>query len=285
VWIFFFAEASHRYTVEAGPDVRRALPPASLEGDLQVVNNPRDRGQLDIQAGPLHVLVRQGEGGFISEAALDLDGNGIDPHEVIAVGPQARGSFVDLLDAAGLDPARAIVTQTFIERGTGPLHAVLRVEGEYRYGRDDNRAAPFVTRIHAYAGRSYLRVLHTFVYTGVPDKHRVEPGEFPHVATQKDSLTKGDPSDPGWMEPEDRISGAGLALSLKLGPTRTVTTALDNGRWWDAAAGSRTTRVDASGAAVSITQTGPRGEHAGPAPESGGARRQDGFTAALTSAG
>lgn len=285
VWIFFFAEAADRYTVEAGRDVRRTLPVAALDGDLQVVNNPRDRGQLDIQAGPMHLLVRQGEGGFLSEAAFDLDGKGIDEGDVVAVGPQARGSFVDLLDAAGLDPARAIVKQTFIERGTGPLHAVLRVEGEYRYGRGDNDAAPFVTRIHAYAGRSYVRVLHTFVYTGVPDRHRVEPGEFPHVATQKDALTKGDPQDPGWMQPEDQIAGAGLALSLKLGPTRTLTTSLGEGAWWDASGRTRVARTALGATTASVTQLGPRGEHAGPPPESPNDRRQGGFSATLTAGG
>jgi hypothetical protein len=285
VWVFFFAGTSDRYTVEAGRDVRRTLPVAALDGDLLVVNNPRDRGQLDIQAGPMHLLVSQGEGGFLSEAAFDLDGKGIDESDVVAVGPQARGSFVDLLDAAGLDPARAIVKQTFIERGTGPLHAVLRVEGEYRYGRDDNNAAPFVTRIHAYAGRSYVRVLHTFVYTGVPDRHRAEPGEFPHVATQKDSLTKGDPKDAGWMQPEDQIAGAGLALSLKLRPTRTLTTSLGEGAWWDAGGRARIARTEVGAAPVSVTQLGPKGENAGPPPESPNDRRQGGFSATLTAGG
>ncbi|MCU0255147.1 MAG: hypothetical protein MUF60_00235 [Vicinamibacterales bacterium] len=285
VWVFFFAGTSDRYTVEAGRDVRRTLPVAALDGDLLVVNNPRDRGQLDIQAGPMHLLVSQGEGGFLSEAAFDLDGKGIDESDVVAVGPQARGSFVDLLDAAGLDPARAVVHQTFIERGTGPLHAVLRVEGEYRYGRDDNNAAPFVTRIHAYAGRSYVRVLHTFVYTGVPDRHRAEPGEFPHVATQKDSLTKGDPKDAGWMQPEDQIAGAGLALSLKLRPTRTLTTSLGEGAWWDAGGRARIARTEVGAAPVSVTQLGPKGENAGPPPESPNDRRQGGFSATLTAGG
>lgn len=282
VWIFFFAGTADRYTVEAGRDVRRTLPAASLDGDLLVVNNPRDRGQLDVRTGPLHLLVRQGETGFLSEASLDLDGNGLDERDVIAVGPQARGSFLDLLDAAGLDPARAIVTHTAIERGTGPLHAVLRVEGEYRYGRDDNHAAPFVTRIHAYAGRTYVRVLHTFVYTGVPDRHRADPGEFPHVATQKDALTTGDPNDPGWMQPEDQIAGAGLALSLRLGPARTITTALGDGAWWDTSGSTRTVRTDLVAPSVSLTQLGPRGERAGPPPESPGDRRQAGFSATLT---
>ena len=52
-----------------------------------------------------------------------------------------------------MDASRATVRQTFIERGSGPLHAILRVEGDYRYTRADNNAAPFVMRIHAWAGQ------------------------------------------------------------------------------------------------------------------------------------
>ena len=117
-------------------------------------------------------------------------GDGFDAEDIVAKGSEQRGSFVDLLDDAGPDHSRAVVEQTYIERGSGPLHAILRVEGRYEYERDDNPPAPFVTRIHAYADRSYLRVLHTFVYTGVPDKHRPLEGEYAHLATQGEHCSR-----------------------------------------------------------------------------------------------
>lgn len=57
----------------------------SLHPDLQVVNSQRDRGSLEFTAGRLHVTVKQGDGGFISEAALDVEGDGFEEDDVIAV--------------------------------------------------------------------------------------------------------------------------------------------------------------------------------------------------------
>lgn len=275
-WVFFFAGAANRYTLEFGEDVRRTLP---VDAGLQVVNNPRDNGQVDIVAGRLHATVSQGPGGFLSHVSLDLKGDGFDASAVIATGPQLHGSFVDLLDDAGLDAARATVRQTYIERGSGPLHTIVRVEGEYRYGRDDNAAAPFVTRIHSYADRTYLRVVHTFIYTGVPDKHVPDAGEFPHIATQASALTKGNPADPGWMQPQDRIAAVGLGLNLRLGAATRVRTSLSGGRWWQPTQ-SRTLDLDVRGhGPVSVTQLGPGSDVATLAGDSSAERRRDGFRA------
>jgi hypothetical protein len=275
-WVFFFADRGARYTLEFGPDVRPGPRP---DAALQVLNNPRDRGQVDIVAGRMHAVVSQGPGGFLHEVALDLEGDGFEEDDIIAVGPQARGAFVDLLDDAGLDPAKATVRQTYIERGSGPLHVIVRVEGEYRYGREDNSPAPFVTRIHAYAGKPYLRVLHSFVYTGVPDKHAPFTGEFPHIATQARELTNGNPGDPGWTEPDDRIAGIGLGLGLRLRGTTRVRTPLRRGRWWEAAGTRLVERTPANGHAVAVIQTGPGTDPASPAGESGPDARRDGFQA------
>src|SRR5690606_23310524 len=111
----------------------------------------------------------------------------------------------------------------------------------YRYARPDNNAAPFVMRIHAYAGRPYVRVLHTFVYTGVPDKHRPAEGEYAHIATQADHIITPGGDDAGWSQPNDRIGAAGLALDLKLDPSRRATAGWREGRWWTG--GRRETRV------------------------------------------
>ena len=190
IWVFFFADEGDRYVLEYGADVRHTLPRHGLE----IVNNQRAGGLLEATAGPLRFVVQQGETGFLQSVQLDLDGNGFDAGDVIALGPAGRGSFVDLLDDAGVDASRAFIRQTFIERGSGPLHAVLRVEGEYRYARSDNAAAPFVMRIHAYADRPYIKVLHTLIYTGVPDKHRPQAGDYPHVATSSSRRTRPTPA-------------------------------------------------------------------------------------------
>jgi hypothetical protein len=216
VWVFFFAGEADRYTLAYGPAVRRARPAQPLA----TLNNPRVNGLAELTTGPLRVIVRQGDTGFLTSVQLDLDGDGFTDGDEIAAGPAARGSFADLLDDAGVDASKATILRTTIERGTGPLTAVLRVDGEYRYGRADNQAAPFVTRIHTYAGRTYIRVLHTWVYTGTPDHHRPQEGDYPHVATQSERLIATDKTDTGWVRPNDRLQSLGLALTLKLGAGR-----------------------------------------------------------------
>lgn len=277
IWVFFFAEAGDQYTVEYGPNVRRQAPARRLE----FVNQTRPGGLAEITTGPLRLIVRQGDGGFLSNAYLDLDRNGFDDGDLIATGPGARGSFADLLDDAGIDASKARVIRTFIDRGSGPLHVILRVEGEYRYGRDDNNAAPFVTRIHAYADRPYVRVLHTFVYTGVPDKHRVQAGDYPHVATQGRDLIVNDPTDKGWTQPNDRLNGLGLGLRLELGSATHIRTALAEGSWWSPGA-SRAIAGDTGREVVTVAQTGPKPDRMPPVPVPTPTSRLTGFTAEVS---
>ena len=53
------------------------------------------------------------------------------------------GRLLDLLDELGIDSSKAIIHRTVRERGSGPLHAILRLEGEYMYSRKDNRPCQF----------------------------------------------------------------------------------------------------------------------------------------------
>ena len=109
--------------------------------------------------------ILKGKGGFIDNVLFDLDGNGFDEADKIATSVNGRGSFLDLLDAQGIDASTAIVNRTVREKGSGPLHSIIRIEGEYSYSREDNRNSPFIIRVHAYAGKSYIKVLHTMTYT------------------------------------------------------------------------------------------------------------------------
>ncbi len=278
IWVFFFAEASDEYVVEYGPRIRQAGPPPQR---VTVINNQGERGFAEVTTGPLRFLVRKGEGGFLHRVQLDMEGNGFDESDVIAEGPPGRGSFLDLLDDAGVDPSRAVITRTVVEKGSGPLHVVLRVEGEYRYARADNPAAPFVMRIHAYAGKPYIRVLHTFVYTGIPDKHQPVEGEHAHVATQGEKIRREEPGDPGWTQPNDRIAAVGLALDVKLSPRRRMRTSFREGRWWQDGARREIAREISGVRTLSLLQSGPKPTRLPPVPESTPDRRVEGFFAHL----
>ncbi|MFP4229442.1 MAG: hypothetical protein ACLFTE_11540, partial [Salinivenus sp.] len=285
IWVFFFADHGDRYQLEYGADVERA----PVTGDrIEFVNNQRSTGFAQITTGPLRFRVnKQSEGGFVDEVQFDREGDGFDADDVVATGPEGRGSYLDLLDTVGLDSSRATVTQTFKEKGSGPLHAVLRIEGTYAYGRDDNNAAPFVTRIHAYAGRPTFRVLHTFTYTGEPDQRPPIEGQHAAIATDGENIVNEDSlaGDPRWTQPEDRIAGAGLALDYQFEDAPTVRTAYRTGDWWAPGPSQSYERPATDAGEWSVVQTGPDSSHVPPIPSSSPTERIDGFSARIQSGG
>lgn len=230
IWVFFFTQNTSEYKLEYGSDVSRSH---TFENQIAVTNNQREGGFVQVDTGPLRFQINQGEGGFFDKVELDVDENGFDSTDVIATGDKARSSFLDILDDAGVDPSTAVIRRTFKEKGSGPLHAIIRVEGEYRYEREDNNASPFVIRMHAYAGKSYVRVLHTLTYTGDPDKHKKVEGEYAAIATEDGQIIDQEKlkGDPGWIQPNDRIAATGLSLTYNLSDERNYTTAYFDGSW------------------------------------------------------
>ena len=118
----------------------------------------------------LRVVVRQGGRRFPSAAYLDLDRNGIDD-----------GDLLSRPDSQPVAPLRICWTMRASTRRRPPSiahssirararsHAILRVEGEYAHGRGDNSKGAVRHRsIHAYAGKSYLRVLTRLSSTASP---------------------------------------------------------------------------------------------------------------------
>lgn len=264
VWVFFFTEDGSDYTVEYGENIRNAR---DYDQTLTIKNNQRVNGEVTVNTGPLRFVVNKGTGGgffnapagsgFMDKVELDLDGDGFDDDDVIAMGEEGRSSFLDLLDQRGIDRSTAVVQRTVKELGTGPLHAIIRVEGEYKYNRKDNNTAPFITRIHAYAGKSYVKVQHTFVYTGEPDMHKKQDGEYEAIATSNGKLV--DPSkfanDTGFMKPQDQIAATGLSLTYNMSDNKTVSTAVFEDKWYEASS-KRIVQNLLNGDAF-IMQTGP----------------------------
>jgi hypothetical protein len=285
IWVFFFADRGDSYQVEYGPDVERAPYTGTR---VQFINNQRSYGSAEITTGPLRLQVDKEEaGGFLDRVFLDTAGDGFGENDVLATAPEGRGSFLDLLDAAGVDSSRAVVTQTYKEKGSGPLHAILRVEGEYRYGRDDNNPAPFVTRIHAYAGKPYVRVLHTITYTGDPDQHPPLDGEHALIATDAEGIVNEDRlvGDERWTQPNDRIAGMGLALNYALGGPLTYRTGHRTGDWWAPSAPQiHEGEVDAA-TRLAVVQQGPAPSRIPPVPNSSPDERIDGFSAQVVADG
>lgn len=230
IWVFFFSENSNNYSLEFGKDVVRK----EFAGERVVVeNNQRPYGRVKVNTGPLQFIINRLGGGFLDKVVLDTDRNGFDKEDLIGESSKTRGNFLDILDQAGIDSSKVKITNTVLEKGSGPLHAIIRIEGNYLYSRKDNNTSPFVLRIHAYAGKSYIRVLHTIIYTGDPDMHKKSDGEYASIATQNKKLVDEASllHDKGWMIPNDQIAGAGLELKYYLSGAKKVKTGYFDGTW------------------------------------------------------
>jgi hypothetical protein len=278
VWVFFFATEDDSYQLEYGEGVSRA----PLAGPtIKFKNSQRSglRGFAEIDTGPLSFKVAKGVSGFMESVHLDVADDDVQQKDTIATSPQGRGSFLDMLDDAGIDPSKAVITRTVREKGSGPLHAILRIEGHYEYERADNPASPFIIRIHAYAGKSYVRVFHTMTYTGEPDKHKERPGAHPAIATGDSDvwITEDRSEDEGWLEPNDRIESTGLSMHYRFEGTPTYRAAYHQGKWYEPGEVAIASGSIPEQGILSIFQTGPKPTRVPPLPNSDGEKRIDGF--------
>jgi hypothetical protein len=230
VWVFFFSEKSSNYILEYGEHVSPMQPKEKIISS----NNMRPRGGIDVNTGPLSFRINKMGNGFLDVVYLDLNSDGqFSENELISSAQKnKRGTFLDIMDAAGIDASNATINQVFREKGSGPLHVIFKVEGTYSYNQKDNNSAPFELKIHAYAGKSYIKILHTLTYTGVPDKHKKQLGEHSNIATQnKKIISEATSDDIGWTEPNDQISGCGLNLVYHLDSNQQVLIPFYDGDW------------------------------------------------------
>lgn len=160
------------------------------------------------------------------------------------------------------------------------MHVIFRVEGTYVYHRNDNNLSPFTITIHAYAGKSYIKMLHTLTYTGVPDKHGILPGEHYNIATQGENILSEETADnPGWTQPNDRIAACGLSLRYHLNDETKVIAPLYIGEWYDRNPKEKLFNFKTWNDQISILQNGP--EHAPQGPTSSPQERIKGFNAKI----
>jgi len=281
IWVFFFCEDDDQYILEYGPGVRK-MP---IEGPKIKIKNAQRSGQTSmVNTGPLQFSISKKQGGFIDDVLYDVDENGFDESDTIAVSAEGRGSFLDILDSLGLDESTATVHRTVRERGSGPLHAIMRLEGEYVYSRADNRTSPFVIRIHLYAGKSYIRVFHTLTYTGVPDKHTPLVGEHANIALTADSELIDDSAtlDSAWMKPNDQIAATGLCLKYNFDTEVSYRCGYRNGTWSDPTTAEVFRSQEPTVQTLSVVQKGPKADRIPPVPNSTGEERISGFEALIT---
>ncbi|MEB8329786.1 hypothetical protein OO009_10490 [Flavobacteriaceae bacterium KMM 6897] len=257
VWVFFFSEEGTEYILEYGD----SIVPIRTEEKIVSANNMRPQGGISVNTGPLSFSIHKMGNGFLDEVYLDSNKNGeFEESEIIGSSPEKnRGTFLDLLDDAGIDASKAVINEVFREKGSGPMHNIFRIEGTYTYSREDNNLSPFTMYLHAYAGKSYIKVMHTLTYTGVPDKHKIQEGQHYNIATQNKNILSEDTADDiGWTHPNDEIAASGIQLKYHLNENVNVAIPINEGNWQDDDAKAIIEEVSLNNQkAVQLLQQGP----------------------------
>lgn len=279
IWVFFFTNDSKSYTIEYGDKVVRK----PYDGPtVTTANNQRSNGFVEITTGKIKIIINKGEGGFLHKVYFDLEGDGYNEDDLIALNDDDRGSFLDILDDLGIDESKAIIHRMIKEKGSGPLHSILRLEGEYLYSREDNNNSPFITRIHSYAGKSYLKILHTIVYTGVPDKHKNYDGQHANIATQnKKVISTYDATDSSWMQPNDQMAAVGFNLKYNLQKNEMCKTGYVSGKWWEDGSSQVADLKSDPKEIISVRQSGPNINAQPPLTVSSTTKRIESYNAAI----
>ncbi len=153
------ARKDTRYYLEFGPRVK----PASAKARVTVRETPEG---LQVDTGPLEFLVRRA--GFNVVDQVRIDGR-----EVLQSTPQAGLYLIDHEGAVYRAANDKDVTLTVEEQGE--LRTVIRAEGWYvkdgsagevlDWKLPTDKLCKQVTRIEAYAGKPYVRVLSTWILT------------------------------------------------------------------------------------------------------------------------
>lgn len=120
----------------------------------------------EIDTGPLQVLIAKWGGDLIRYMKVDgkiVAKNG----ELIAIlqnGPEGNA-----WDAPHRDKYVSNVKKVAIEQ-SGPVRAVVKVEGTHKSVKDGKEMIPFTVRLYFYADRTPVRMVHSMVYDGDEDK-------------------------------------------------------------------------------------------------------------------
>ena len=91
-------------------------------------------------------------------------------HDVFRGNP---GPFLYMKDQDGnyYDSCTASPTPRVVVEEAGPLRACIRING-YHATKQGQRFCPYILRLHLYAGKSDIRIFHTFIYDQEP--HQIE---------------------------------------------------------------------------------------------------------------
>jgi len=154
VLVSFFAEPEAAESLEFLLTDEASVAKAAPDRPVRVIDDTND---CLIKTGPLRFRINKHGFGGISQAWLDVTGNGkFEPDELIT--PETDASGIVAVDRLGTiyTSKRGRVTGVDLER-TGPVHATIAIRGDLRSDSSSEPLLQYVMRIHAFAGSSLLR--------------------------------------------------------------------------------------------------------------------------------
>ncbi len=121
-------------------------------------------GQITINTGPLRFIVKKQGFNLFDKVWIDANKDGIfQDEELICQNGNLSIKFKGKVYLSSQDKESKVT----IEDG-GPLKTTLRAEGWFINDKGE-KFCKYIVRIQAFAKESYLRVYHTFIYTGYPE--------------------------------------------------------------------------------------------------------------------
>ncbi|MFH1753631.1 MAG: hypothetical protein ABH875_05555, partial [Candidatus Omnitrophota bacterium] len=190
------------------------IAPRQNQAPALKVNETRD--MVEVDTGPLKFDISKNGFYLFDNVWLDKDIDGVFSKDELV---SAKNDLVIMHKGveyySSLDKEYKLTVEE-----AGPLKAAIKAEGWF-VSKRGNKYCKFITRIYAYEGSSYIKVQHTFVYTGYPEN------KYHHLYKGK-RLPKNETIDavyiktPINLDRADSLNiGADSAL-LKVDPANTI---------------------------------------------------------------
>ncbi|MFH1857999.1 MAG: glycoside hydrolase domain-containing protein [Candidatus Omnitrophota bacterium] len=173
-----------------------------------------DSSSVAVITGPLKFSVGKKSFHLFESAYLDANGDGLfGEEEKIAAG----GDLVLRHRGAEYRSSLDEKDYTLVVEESGPLRATLKATGWFR----NQKGEPFCqyqVRLQAFAGRSDLRMYHTFIYTGYPENlyhHEYEGKKLPANETIEEVSI-----EENWLPGGDLTYQVGLPAKVLMGEAK-----------------------------------------------------------------
>ncbi|MBM83459.1 MAG: hypothetical protein CMJ78_23110 [Planctomycetaceae bacterium] len=148
----FGASQTRKFSLQYGPALQR-----KAGGEVVAVEESKDR--IELNTGPLRVELSSKDFRLLNAVWLDRDGNGEFADDERLTTNQDAGIILTTPDGKSFHADASDATME-VEQA-GPLRACVRIAG--KHSNKDGSMFRYIVRVHAFAGRPYLKINYTFV--------------------------------------------------------------------------------------------------------------------------